>query len=303
MKINRVLILGIDALEYDLVEQWNLKNLKQSEYGKTILPLYPWQYPATSIIWPCFITGKMPKEMGYTTTKTYIYPFSWIVDNIILKYRLLVYKKSKGDNRNTSRRKTFKRKFLDELSEAFTRLNLSRTPHKQDIKASTIFDNKKIKSIHLHIPIYDRDAFPPYRKLVIDAIGNNALKPVIEIGGIKEFKQRTKEVFDWIEEGRKWDLLMQYFFVLDAIQHVFYNDQKKIAKFYIMFDEFVGKLKQKLDETTLLLIVSDHGQKMGEHTRYGFYSVNRSLGLKNPKLIEFRWMIEKMLENKSINNL
>ena len=28
MKINKVLILGIDALEYDLIEEWDLKNPK-----------------------------------------------------------------------------------------------------------------------------------------------------------------------------------------------------------------------------------------------------------------------------------
>ena len=32
----RVLILGIDALEYNLVEEWDLKYLKQKEYGKMI---------------------------------------------------------------------------------------------------------------------------------------------------------------------------------------------------------------------------------------------------------------------------
>ena len=303
MKINKVLILGIDALEYDLVEQWDLKHLKQREYGKTILPLYPWQYPATSIIWPCFITGKMPREMGYTTTKTYIYPFSWVMDNIILKFRLLTRRNEKNGNQNTLRKNAFKRKFLDKLSEFFTKLNLSRPPHKQDIKASTIFDNQKIKSIHLHIPIYDKDAFLPYRKLVIDAISNDALKPIIEINCKKEFNQRTREVFDWFEKRKEWNLFMQYFFVLDAIQHVFYNNPKKIAKFYIMFDEFVEKLKQKLDDDILLLIVSDHGQKRGEHTKHGFYSVNKPLGLKNPKLIDFRWMIEKILKNKSTNNL
>jgi len=61
--INKALILGIDAIEYDLVEKWDLKNLKQEEYGKTELPLLPGQEPVTTIIWPCFITGKNPKEM------------------------------------------------------------------------------------------------------------------------------------------------------------------------------------------------------------------------------------------------
>jgi len=31
MKINKIIILGIGALEYDLVEEWGLKNLKQED--------------------------------------------------------------------------------------------------------------------------------------------------------------------------------------------------------------------------------------------------------------------------------
>lgn len=35
--VKRVLILGIDSVEYDLVERWNLTNLMQEEYGRTRL--------------------------------------------------------------------------------------------------------------------------------------------------------------------------------------------------------------------------------------------------------------------------
>ena len=79
-KISKVLILGIDAIEYDLVEEWDLKNLKQKEYGKTILPLAPGQEPATVIIWPCFITGKEPAEMGYTTVYVFSRPLQFFIN-------------------------------------------------------------------------------------------------------------------------------------------------------------------------------------------------------------------------------
>ena len=62
----KVLILGIDALEYSLVEKWDLKHLKQKEYGKVIVPIYQGAgEPVTLVVWPCFITGKEPKDMGY----------------------------------------------------------------------------------------------------------------------------------------------------------------------------------------------------------------------------------------------
>jgi hypothetical protein len=90
---------------------------------------------------------------------------------------------------------------------------------------------------------------------MIDAIGDNLYLPILEMMHKEEFNVRTKEVFDILEKD-DWQLFMQYFFLLDGVQHAFYNNTKKIARFYIMFDEFVGKVKEKIDDDTLLLIRS-----------------------------------------------
>jgi len=292
MKIGRVLILGIDALEYDLVEEWYLKNLKQEEYGKTILPIsredgYFYSEPSTLIMWPSFITGFPPKKHGVDTIKKY--PL-----NSIYKLYLNIFSSSGEDHLTPiASQKTFKRRVMDKISHIISQMKLSRPLIKEDIKTSSIFDLPN--SIHLHIPVYDEDAFPPYKKKLVDAIENKTYRPIFEMQCMEEFKQRTKEVFEWLERKNEWNLFMQYFFVLDGIQHVFYNNPKKIAKFYTLFDEFVGKVREKIDDDTLLLIVSDHGQHKGIHTTHGFYSSNKPLGLKNPKLIDFRWKIEELL--------
>lgn len=291
-KIKRVIILGIDALEYDLVEKWNLKNLKQVEYGKTELPLLPGQEPITTIIWPCFITGKMPQEMGYTMTRIFPKPIQFFIDLIIPSIRKLLIDHEAEDR---SKKKKGKQSILDKSVKLLDKLGVSHIPTKKDIKANTIFDNKDIKSIHLHIPVYDADAFPKHRKKTIDAVGNKLYLPILEMLHKQEFNQRTKEVFEHLEKNN-WQLFMQYFFLLDGVQHAFYHDIRKIAKFYIMFDEFVGKVKEKIDDNTLLLIISDHGQKKGIHTMHGFYSLNKPLGLKKPRLIDFKHVIENLLE-------
>jgi len=298
MKVNKALILGIDALEYDLVEQWNLKNLKQEEYGKIELPIkeksYIYTEPATLVIWPCFITGHPPKDNGIISIKTYKQPIKWFVDNVYSKFKVGAYFSSREKIEGFN----FRRWVLDTASKTLSKLNMARMPNRKDLKTSTIFDIDNVRSVHLHVPVYDEDAFPSYRGKEVKAIEDKAYRPIHEMLCLQEFKQRTQEVFHWLERKYEWDLLMQYFFVLDSIQHVFYNNPKKIAKFYIMFDEFVGKIRQKIDDDTLLLIVSDHGQKKGIHTDYGFYSVNKPLGLKNPKLIDFRWIIEDLLKER-----
>ena len=295
MEINRVLILGIDALEYDLVEEWDLKNLKQEEYGKTELPLLPNQEPATVIIWPCFITGKMPKEMGFSTIHVFPQPIQRVVEAVYPRVRKYLIDYNAKD---ITEKKKGKQSYLDKFANWLNKMGLTHPPSKSDIISDTLFDTIP-NSIHFHVPVYDNDAFPGYRKKVVDAIENPAHRPILEMQCLQEFKQRSREVFEWLERKDEWQLFMQYFFVLDAVQHVFYNNLKKIAKFYIMFDEFVGKVREKIDDDTLLLIVSDHGQKKGIHTTYGFYSVNKPLGLKNPKLIDFRWIIEEMLRKEN----
>ena len=290
-KIQKVIILGIDAIEHDLIEKLDLKNLKQKEYGKTILPLSPGQEPATEIIWPCFITGKEPNEMGYSSLNVYaksLRPIITLINPVISK--LFIDTKTKEETQKIQGRLSI----LYVSIMLLKKVGLINKPTKEDIKADSIFDNKKIKSIHLHIPVLDTNDFPDYRKDIINVISEKALHPIIEMKQKKEFKQRTKEVYEYIMKNN-WQLFMQYFYVLDGVQHTFYKNPKKIVEFYLMFDEFIKKVSEIINDKTLLLIVSDHGLKKGIHTPYGFYSVNKKLGLKNPKIIDFRKIIEDKL--------
>jgi len=293
MKIKKVIILGIDAIEHDLVEKWNLKNLKQKEYGKTKLPLLPGQEPATVIIWPCFITGKEPDEMGYSSAYIFAKPLKPII-SLITPIARMVFIDTKAEDR--AQKKHGKQSILNNFTIFFKKIGLIHMPTKDDIKADTIFDNKKIKSIHLHIPVYDKDDFPEYRKDIVKILSEKIYYPVIEMKQKKEFRKRSKEVYEYIKKN-DWQLFMQYFYVLDGVQHVFYRNLKKIAEFYLMFDELVKKVSEMIDKETLLLIVSDHGLKKGIHTKHGFYSINKKLGLKNPKIIDFKEIIEKKLKS------
>ncbi len=49
-------ILAIDALEYDKVEEFNCKNLKQEYYGKTDISEF--SQPRTMVLWSSFMTGE-----------------------------------------------------------------------------------------------------------------------------------------------------------------------------------------------------------------------------------------------------
>jgi len=273
----RVLILGIDALEYSLVEEWNLKFLKQKEYGKIIVPLTKTSlgsHPATVVVWSCFITGKQPQEMGYETVK--------------------IAKRDKIDDLYWAIRTRFPKS--ENIFKYFHRKSRNTNPTRNDIKAPTLFDNKNIKSVHLHVPVYDNNAFPEYRGVgTYRAVSDKYYQKIYEKGCNKEFDERSEEVYKLIDKD--WDIAMQYFFLLDGIQHVFFRNKLKIMDYYMKFNMFVANLTKKLDDDIFILIISDHGQKKGLHTDYGFYSSNIKLGLKNPKISDFKELIEKKVNN------
>ena len=294
----RVLILGIDALEHSLVEQWNLKHLKQTEYGKVTVPIYePGGEPVTLVVWPCFITGKHPDEMGYDAPILYRQPLKGFLDHIF--FPISTFTKTDEDLKPTeiSYKTTTKEKFISRCNYLSMKAGLGRYPSRADIKATTMFDNPNIKSIPLHIPVYDEshtvDDHCNPRNNVIGALGNPELKKEFDTKLTQEFNDKTQELYTLLETD--WDLLMQYFYVLDGIQHVFYTNTLKIMNYYMKFNTFVGNLKKRLPKDTLVLIISDHGQRDGLHTDYGFYSCNAKLNLKNPDISDFKDIIETKL--------
>ncbi len=295
--IKKVVILGIDALEYTLVEEWDLKYLKQKEYGKVEVPIYKFAgEPVTLVVWPCFITGAEPDEMGYDSAILYRQPLKFLLDHSYLPIQSLLEKKHR--RRSIEHKKDSMQRIISRLNYISMKAGLGRYPRRSDIKVPTFFENTKYRSINLHVPVYDEshtleDNCNP-RNNVIGALSDKTLRKDYDNTLNEEFKERSKEVFK-ILETNNWDLFMQYFYVLDGIQHVFFNKKFKIMNYYLKFNEFVGKVKKKIDDDTLLLIIADHGQKNGVHTMYGFYSSNIKLGLDHPKISDFKEIIEKKL--------
>jgi phosphopentomutase len=117
----------------------------------------------------------------------------------------------------------------------------------------------------------------------------------------------TVEEFDeivWrIHEGNKkeffsalgkFDLIMGYFNLADSIGHLSFGITKKMARVYQELDELAEKIKEADD---FILIISDHGMKaigrFGDHSRNGFYSFNKKMGLSLPKITSFYDLIRR----------
>ncbi len=298
----KVLILGIDALEHSLVEEWDLKHLKQKDYGKCQVPISEgFGEPVTLVVWPSFICGEYPDVMGFDAPIIYRQPLKFLLEKLYFPF---TSKDHQADHEDILDEKTgTKEKIISRINFALMKIGMGRYPERRDIKPPTFFDNKNYKSIRKNIPVYDKVFAVEER----DSARNGVIRAISDKSFRKEFEQKLRDEFD---DGVKnvyeqiknpdWDLFMQYFYVLDGIQHVYFKNKLKIMDYYMKFNKFVGDLKKVLPKDTLLFIVSDHGQKNGLHTHYGFYSSNIKLGLKNPKITDFKKIIEeKIIEGKN----
>ena len=253
----KVLVIGIDALEYNLVEEWNLGHIKQEEHGKVKVPiLSSVGVPMTPQVWASFLTGEI-KDKKFE----YISPFMRLLvkANEYFKPRLGFY--------------TFFSKFLSH-STRFPKL-----------KEKTFLDH--VYSEYYNVPYYD------FSERYCNEIVSTGLDFRGGKLGYREMKEFLRGMFNKDREESikrikkvKADLFFCYFFSLDYLQHHFYKDKELIRKSYEEFDTLLRELK-KIGKPEFCLVVSDHGARDGNHTGYGFYSINKKLDLKMPHITDF----------------
>ena len=293
----KVLILGIDALEYKLVEEWNLKNLKQLEYGKIKVPISPgFGEPVTLVVWPCFITGRKAKKMGFDKPIIYRHPLRFVLEKFYFPF---VADESISEHEDILAEKSgIKSKIVSNINYVLMKAGMGKYPERKDIKKPTFFDNPNYRSKHKNIPVYDQifttEERDSARNGVIRAISDKKFRKVFEQKLKDELDEGIKNVYNELKKS-DWDLFMQYFYVLDGVQHVYFKNKLKVMDYYLKFNKFVGEVKKKLPKDTMLFIVSDHGQENGLHTHYGFYSTNIKLGLDYPNIIDFKEIIEERI--------
>ena len=274
----RVFILGIDGLEYNFVEKYRLRNLKQVEYGK--IDLSDMEEILTPVIWGSFVTGRVQLKRDVTTIK-WDNKFVEFLKKVSVKIGL---HKIKG-----------KGKLIEKLGIAHRRDHTWEDYKEKGVK--TIFDYAK-NPISLHVPtINDRSEFRKTAPLLVEIIENRDKEYEYLRIFWKQFKEIRKEVYEKLNDN--WDLFMVHFQLLDFLGHLYAGRPNiHLYKGYLAFDELVYKLKRKL-EGVFFLIISDHGMKplgrFGDHSEYGFWSSNIRLGLKNPKITDFyQIIIEKL---------
>jgi predicted AlkP superfamily pyrophosphatase or phosphodiesterase len=113
------------------------------------------------------------------------------------------------------------------------------------------------------------------------------------------WKNHEENKKEFLSTVGKFDLVMGYFNLADAIGHLSFGITEKMAEIYYELDKMAEEIK---DSDNFVLVISDHGMKQvgryGDHSRNGFYSFNHKLGLNMPKITGFYNLIRRIAENE-----
>ncbi len=140
---------------------------------------------------------------------------------------------------------------------------------------------------------------------------NQVLNFVNDIYNITEARKRAVL---YLMEKKEWDFFMVVFVGSDRLQHFLWDTNltikttkgklkyNAIVRYYQLIDAILGEILQKLDENTIVMIVSDHGFKQ---VKRDFYINNwlkkiELLDLKNRKSLA-TWLIKCGITTESTN--
>jgi hypothetical protein len=277
----KIIILGIDGLEYNLVKEWQLKNIMQKEYCR--MELSDYDVIVTPPIWGSMLTGKINKEImkiwikqaeltggGVNVEQKWwakfgkFLPYSvnfWLQDHIFAKLQ-------GGD--------------------AFEKT----ANYVKEKNEHTIFDFFEWTWTN-GIPSYGRQVIDEVsKKLTENAIAGD--KKPYKIYAIEKYK-KDKEQLQSALKKQQYDFIFWYTGILDSLGHVnMGNPLALMMKHYLEINQVVGEVKESCPNS-IIYIVSDHGMERmapkksswGMHSDHGFFSSSTGEKINRPfKLYE-----------------
>ena len=270
----RIVVLGIDALDYDYVVMCGFEEFMLRNYGKLRIPEELWLngVPYTPLVWTAYLTGRRPAEVGVES----IYQFpKWLrLIQKIIAWTPLRFVKGK---------RRVLRKFGFEVTK----------PYK--IRGNTLLDD--VKSVGINVPGVSLDK--RFYK-ILDLIDRGEFFAAVRLSyGL------TRDVFVKVREAVEvgWaDLIFGYVNLLDIVGHLFWvKEPKEVVMAYKFVSSWVEVLR-KLAITSgyHVIIISDHGMRdsgdgvTGTHTEFGFWaSTLRDFSLSSP--YEFREKVVRLV--------
>lgn len=283
--MDRLLIVAFDGMDKDLIEEFELQNIPQEEFG-TLDNHTDITRIMTSELFASFITGKTHEEHGITGLK-------------------------KGENR---RRDSYKSKLKNlgisnvpgfyRIYSLLFEKNDKRKYLPGDLQSKTIF-SKADAGKSLYVPVHSPSPLfmLGYPHSIMEFEGQYDIIKNTKFDTNRRLKGGIggqPGLFDISKEF--WNLVMIHLHDPDPIQDIGV-DKPDLEKRYRELDEIAGKIKEEFTGWNIIFM-SDHGRPKDtnaahEHNENAFYSSNIDLfEEQTPKITDFHDKIIEELEKK-----
>ena len=258
--MTKVAIIGIDGLDPILLDKWrdflpNLSTLFNAASDISIKSTFP---PDSICAWASIFTGENPAEHGLIESINYL-------DD----------KKSKED---VDRSEHFRGKtFWDTAGNEGKSVCV--------INPFIAYPSWKVNGIMVSGPVFEGGDISTYPEDISEKYQFPPIGGIVDFPEEKdlgEFFKRTVKVTEdladvslQIYKDYMPDLYFLTFLTLDRMKHFFWRFTDKddlyypgknpyensIKDFYVIFDGIIGKFRDKMDEKTAFMVISDHGHR------------------------------------------
>lgn len=263
--MGKVLVVAFDGLDKKLIEEFDLDNIVQKEFGD-IDNSTDIKSIKTAELFTSLITGYNYEKHGVVGLKKE----DEGGENLFDRFLHSIPSKLKKTLNTESTQRLLHR--VRPESTFYTR---------KDIESETVFD-KIQNSKDVNVPVYSKNTFL-HRKYIAFDIGWGI--DVVERDLEAEHHYRKKETLKAIDDG--FDFVLSHFFYPDTFQHL--HNEEELEEMYRRMDELAGEILNEAEDTfDYIIFMSDHGlPTKDQHNENAFYSCNRELGLEEPHITDF----------------
>jgi hypothetical protein len=261
---NKLLFLGLDGLDRDLLIQWNLTNLLQREFGALDVPIVErFEMPLTPSVWASFLTGEMIDDLIFTRSGLR----GRLLEILVWLRRRIPLSLGLGPR--------IRRDTVLELPK---------------LDRATMIDRPSVSEINAPFYSYDNLTQKLLRRLETDEVEIDQVANEL----YAEYTRKTRLLITEIPKRLVTsDVVFAYMHFPDCLEHILYPNPLRVKTFYFDLDLFVAELMDYVPEGVDVLIISDHGFNLdaGRHSNSGFYSSSRALNPKPVAITDFYHMV------------
>jgi hypothetical protein len=260
-----LVVLGVDALDPDLVEESEHPNLVLDSFDAIETISSAAGEPSTHELWPTIITGLRPEDHGLTLEDDGV---AW--GNPLLSFGSRLADYVLPDSLQTA---------IGAWLLTNTDADAFRTPasYYAENGIETVFDGRAAKPIGVPNYVVDPDSEDREHSLRKDmgdlferdpeaTGGHRSADPAAFYEQCLEMAMVRIALTRRALRSREYELVFGYTSGLDLVGHVAYQSPGMGAAAYDELDEFVGELREDLGPEDELVLVSDHGLQEGVHT-------------------------------------